>query len=512
MLKGQTVLLAMRHMEAQGPPKKSRVQSAAIGLLGGVAFGGALYAFAALGGPAALKDVDHFTLLLALGALSLLSMCAAICAIVHFVGVQRRFDADQQARQGERQLRRGTLRLAAPASGGAQDGGGGAEVHARLTAARFEWWRGDAAGPSARNNGSYSSVPLADIVGAEAAAASGAGASRRVVAVRVTQVVQRAALAAVLDVCLARGHRARRAAVHRIEFAAPSAEEAAAWAAAVCGAAGVAEGASAPAAVADAPTAGVARRTAAALLLFLAALMALNYRALNRPDDGRPAEAVLGVGALAQARRSDVLRLDLPELAQLFRSLGRQPAKVEPQGVFRGEQLPLGVTWLAGAGVITRHGMGVCWGACPEGQSHLGAWAGKWFDGDDQAAGGNLFRQAAPGAAAAMAAGGGPEASVGGPEAASVATKARPFRVVRAHRSELDGRAATLLHYGATDLPLLGVMRDELRCVHADLCVGFGGFSIAGGVRTSGSPFLLTRAGGGAGDAGGASDGGRDEL
>ena len=93
-----------------------------------------------------------------------------------------------------------------------------------------------------------------------------------------------------------------------------------------------------------------------------------------------------------------------------------------------------------------------------------------------------------------------------------MATKARPFRVVRAHRSELDGRAATLLHYGATDLPLLGVMRDELRCVHADLCVGFGGFSIAGGVRTSGSPFLLTRAGGGAGDAGGASDGGRDEL
>ena len=233
----------------------------------------------------------------------------------------------------------------------------------------------------------------------------------------------------------------------------------------------------------------LAKNSLALLVLFLGSIAFLNYRALNQIDDGRPAAAVLGVAALSLAVRADVLALDLPQLAQLFRSLGREPSKIEPRGTFRGEQLELGLTGLAGAGVITRLGMGVCWGACLGSQSHLGPWAGKWFDAADEARGGNLFQQP------------------GGP-----VSKARPFRVERRHVSQLDGRPATQLHYGVVDLPLLGFMRDEVRCVHGDLCVGFGGFNIAGGVRVSGSPFLLQRMEVGSGAAVEAGGPRQDEL
>ena len=260
MIKGQTVLNAMRHMDAQGPPKKSRIKSAAIGLSGGLAFGGALRGFNAIGGVAALHNIDRFTLLFVLGALSLLAMCAAIGTVVHFVGVQRRFDADQQARRAERQLHRGPLRplrlaaLRSPVGGEAQDGAELAVAHARLTAARFEWWQGDTAGPMGRNNGSYRSVLLADVIGADTVASSVAN-SRHVVTVHVMQAVQRSALAVVLDACLARWHWARRAA-SRLEFVAQSAQEAEAWAEAVCTAVGTAkddgDGAASPPAASDA--------------------------------------------------------------------------------------------------------------------------------------------------------------------------------------------------------------------------------------------------------------------
>ena len=39
---------------------------------------------------------------------------------------------------------------------------------------------------------------------------------------------------------------------------------------------------------------------------------------------------------------------------------------------------------------------------------------------------------------------------------------------------------------------LFQTMRDEIRCLHADLCVGFGGFTFMGGVA-NGSPFVLYR-------------------
>lgn len=234
---------------------------------------------------------------------------------------------------------------------------------------------------------------------------------------------------------------------------------------------------------------GVGKLVILPLLLFLGVLTALNFHALNRPYYGNSAASVLGMSGLSWARREDVLKLSLTELAQLFRALGRDPVKLEPRGVFHGEQLNLGVTWLAGAGLITNYGMGICYGACADGQAHLGPWVGKWFDDEDPAAGGNLFQQ--PGGAA---------------------TKARPFRVERAHLSQFDGRVATQLHYGAVDLPLLGAMRDEVRCIHEDLCVGFGGLSIAGGVSVSGSPFLLTRSAPSSPKAGGMPQQPQDEL
>ena len=208
----------------------------------------------------------------------------------------------------------------------------------------------------------------------------------------------------------------------------------------------------------------------APFFLYLVTIAVLNYRALNPLDDKRPAAAVLGVTTLLEAKRANVLKLSLPQVALLFRALAYENATAEPRGVFRGEQIDLGLTWLAGAGVITRYGMGICNGACTPGQSHLGPWVGKWFDEHNSTVGGNLFQQQG-----------------------RTMSRARPFRVVRSHPSEMDGRGVTQLDYRWVDLPLLGFMRDEVRCVHADLCLGFGGFTIAGGIRISGSPFLLHR-------------------
>jgi diacylglycerol kinase family enzyme len=174
--------------------------------------------------------LDRHTLVLALGALSLLALCAAIWTIVHFARLQRRFNADAEARRQESLLRQGQLTAEGAAEGG---------VHVRLTAVRLEWWRGDAAGPAGGRNGSACmSVLLDDVADAEV------GARHRVV-VRVMQPVQRSTLGAFLDACVpGRRHWARRIATS-VNFVAPNAEEAAAWAGAVRGAIGSADSAAA---------------------------------------------------------------------------------------------------------------------------------------------------------------------------------------------------------------------------------------------------------------------------
>lgn len=179
--------------------------------------------------------------LVALGALSLLALCAAIWTIVHFARLQRRFNADAEARRRERLLRQGQLTAEGAAEGG---------VHVRLTAARLEWWwRGDAAGPAGGRNGGSAcmSVLLDDVADAEVAVVSRSScpAPRHRVVVHVMQPVQRSTLGALLDACVpGRRHWARRIATS-VNFVAPNAEEAAAWAGAVRSAIGSAGSAAA---------------------------------------------------------------------------------------------------------------------------------------------------------------------------------------------------------------------------------------------------------------------------
>ena len=154
--------------------------------------------------------------------------------------------------------------------------------------------------------------------------------------------------------------------------------------------------------------------------------------------------------------------------------------RVLPSGIYVGEPLPLGLSRFAGSAQICRYLMG----------GSGGAWAGKWFGGADAPTeGGNMF------------------ASRGGGDDCGEARRGdwSTFLVRRAHASALDGRPAVQLDYAASPHApsrwpwptwpdaVFQFMRDEVRCLHADLCVGFGGFTFTGGVA-NGSPFVLYRA------------------
>ena len=112
-------------------------------------------------------------------------------------------------------------------------------------------------------------------------------------------------------------------------------------------------------------------------------------------------------------------------LAQLYRALGA--AGEQPHGAYAGASLPVGVTWLAGSGLITRYGMSYGTG--------LGAWAGKFIGDDTQGA--NIFALASRHGQA----------------------RARPYNIVRRHRSAFDGLPTTLLDYSSTDLVILSRSR-----------------------------------------------------
>ena len=200
-------------------------------------------------------------------------------------------------------------------------------------------------------------------------------------------------------------------------------------------------------------------------MVYIAILSAINVYSLSsgfEDDLERTAEAILAVTNLSEVSAQRVAQLQSAhEVAELFRALGTHHLSVEPRGSFAGASVSVGVTSLAGASLITKYGMGF---------GGYGDWAGKWFDESNATAGGNLF--------------------------GSMYTRARRFRVERRYASAFDGLPATQLNYDITDLAPLRMMRDEVRCFKGlgglSTCVGFGGFTLTGGVL-NGSPFVLSR-------------------
>lgn len=201
-------------------------------------------------------------------------------------------------------------------------------------------------------------------------------------------------------------------------------------------------------------------RCAAVILGLLVVLGVHNHWSLHGADDGRSLEQVLG-GPVARVEAADVRRLSMHDFAQAFRLSGALPEDVRvPMGFYTGEQMPLGFTYLAGATFITEHVMG---GAA-------GRWAGKLIDAD-HGKGLNRFE-----------------------DTTGKVTRSLPFSVTANHASSFDGAAATLLDYANTTSLFFKLMRDEVRCINDRVCLGFGGFVIAGG-PANGSPFLLHREG-----------------
>jgi hypothetical protein len=197
------------------------------------------------------------------------------------------------------------------------------------------------------------------------------------------------------------------------------------------------------------------------VLVYFAVLTAINMRQLSQQDESTESAAILlGVDSLAQATPAHIHALGgADSVARCFRALGRESSPVGPSGEYKGVSL-WGVTNLAGAHLIVDHLMGF--------DGH-GTWTGKFFDHSDQSAGLDTFV-----------------------DRAQFASRARPYTVVRGTPSAFDDQPTTLLDYSSTDLGWLTVKRDEIRCVHSDLCIGFGGLALAGGVR-NGSPFFLHR-------------------
>ena len=208
-------------------------------------------------------------------------------------------------------------------------------------------------------------------------------------------------------------------------------------------------------------------------------------------DDGRDVAAVLRLPPGAAATATGVLALDaFDDFVQLFVAAGKRGSGGE--GDVGGATVPL---------------PGRYRGDIPEGWPlerflaayvpglSLGAYAGAYFDAasdDGDARGGNLFRP--------RASGGGEGISKPGVTAPVVALSSlaagRTFRAVRYDGgSVFDGAAFVMLDYAESDTwPLRWLLRDEMRCVHRCLCVGFGGVLPLGGPRF-GTPFVLWRDG-----------------
>ena len=215
------------------------------------------------------------------------------------------------------------------------------------------------------------------------------------------------------------------------------------------------------------------------IAVYIGVLTALNMRAIKSVRIGGPhaaSEYRTRRGALPSSLSSVRKLRSLEDFVEVFYAAdgddGDHDPRVLPHGVYVGEQLPLGLSWLAGAGQISRYLMG----------GSGGAWAGKWFGGPDAPTeGGNMFA----------------------PRGGDGAYRGHwsTFLVRSDHASALDGRPAVQLDYAASPHAaspfswphfLFQFMRDEVRCIHADLCVGFGGFTFTGGVA-NGSPFVLYR-------------------
>jgi len=204
--------------------------------------------------------------------------------------------------------------------------------------------------------------------------------------------------------------------------------------------------------------------------LYMLVLCAINSYSLLKGDDGRTIhdmQASLEALAAAQAYDASTVAVvashALPSIAdaiQLFRALADKPDS-QPVGEYNGVSLPLGVSLFSGAVIVRDHLLGY--------EGH-GQWVGKVVDGK---AGKNSFQIRGKG---------------------RPRTHSRLFTVDVKHRSVIDGKPATLIDYSETDSMFFTTMREEVRCMTKDLCIGFSGFTYTNGVR-NGSPFLLFRKG-----------------
>jgi len=184
------------------------------------------------------------------------------------------------------------------------------------------------------------------------------------------------------------------------------------------------------------------------------------------PDNGMTASEVLGVDPLA-ATLDDIRALRrINETAQLWKSLGTNK-HIEPEGEFVGESHMSGLLWLMGSTFFHQVVMG----------GSDGVWAGTFFANQSKTSGGNIFVMPTDNGMLRI-------------------TRNLPFAVNRGHFSEVDSSTRTTeLDYSYTNHYLLSIfgMKDEIRCLSKDLCMGFRGFYVLGG-PANGHPFVLYRA------------------
>jgi hypothetical protein len=241
-----------------------------------------------------------------------------------------------------------------------------------------------------------------------------------------------------------------------------------------------------------------------AILVYLAVLTGMNLSDLHKEDPHkRTAAQVLGVSSLKGTTAADIKSLyDLHDVAQLYRALGSEErdAPLLPTGLYLGQSLDVGFAWMAGSSLITGFLMGL------HDYQFCGRWAGKAFGPTSGAntsvtvsqLGFNLFMNSSGRQAAITAIqdkeGKSPWES---DSVFSFMTHARDFSAFEGSLSQsaFDAHRTTVLDY-STQNPWswLGLMRDEIRCIHEDLCLGFGGFTMSGGPG-NGAPFVLYRPG-----------------
>ena len=164
------------------------------------------------------------------------------------------------------------------------------------------------------------------------------------------------------------------------------------------------------------------------------------------------------------ATRDDLNKLRfLNDTAALFRGLSAFK-HVQPSGDYAAELHRSSLLWLAGSTYFHKSLMG----------GSDGAWIGTSFAEKSDVAGIHVFKDMTEG----------------------TVTRGLPFKVNRNHFSILDKSTSTTeLEYSNSNSMFLGLlldMRDEIRCLHKDLCIGFRGFGLYGGV-SNGLPFVLYR-------------------